>query len=257
MLVLVGLTTQAQEFMVDGINYTKIPCGEYICTSYQVTVSPNPSGYSGDIVLPATVTFKGTTYQVLRIGANAFKGCSELTSVTGSEGYLSMVAFNAFQDCPKLRKVDLPSTIAVLDDNLFSGSPALDSIIIRSTTPPSAAFFDPFDGLNDHAVVVVRCGSLPAYQASEVFAGVTVVDDCGSPLDITEGDTMPRSLQVWPNPASGSIHVEALGEVELFDMAGHLLLRQHPIDGTISLAGIAPGIYLLRNGSAAVKVVVR
>ena len=38
--------------------------------------------YSGNVVIPEFVTYKGTTYPVTSIGDYAFDGCSGLTSVT-------------------------------------------------------------------------------------------------------------------------------------------------------------------------------
>ena len=38
--------------------------------------------YSGNVVIPESVTYKGKTYSVTSIGSYAFYGCSGLTSVT-------------------------------------------------------------------------------------------------------------------------------------------------------------------------------
>jgi len=254
-----GVGAMAYDFEIDGLCYTKIPCGELICTSYQVTLSPNPNGYRGDVVVPAMVHFDGVDYEVLRIGANAFEGCTELTSVTVHDGYLAMVAYNAFRNCPNLRKVDLPASLNVLDDNIFTNSPQLDTVVLRSTTPPVPAFNDPFDGLNDHAVVVVRCGCREAYQADRNYAGLTIVDDCNNPLAIEVPDAQKRGLRAWPNPAVGRVTVEASSSVGLFDLAGRELSRQNPTDGQsiINLQGLLPGVYLLRSGAETLKLVVR
>lgn len=51
-----------------------------ICVFDEVT--PCDTLYSGDIVIPATVEYKGHTYQVSRIGCGTFDGCTGLTSIT-------------------------------------------------------------------------------------------------------------------------------------------------------------------------------
>ena len=38
--------------------------------------------YSGDIIIPESVTYNGIIYSVTRIGVNAFSGCTSLTSIT-------------------------------------------------------------------------------------------------------------------------------------------------------------------------------
>lgn len=75
---------------------------------------------------------------MLRIGADAFEGCTGLTSVYVEEGYLAMVVYDAFRGCTHLSKVDLPSTLRVLDMDIFDGCSSLDSIIIRSVVPPTS-----------------------------------------------------------------------------------------------------------------------
>lgn len=38
--------------------------------------------YSGNVIIPDSVTYNGTTYAVTSIGDGAFRACSDLTSVT-------------------------------------------------------------------------------------------------------------------------------------------------------------------------------
>ena len=258
LLALCGMRAMAQDFSVDGINYTKIPCGEYICTSFQVTVAPGT--YSGDVVIPAMVRYEGVDYEVLRIGARAFEGCTGLTSVTVQPGYLAMVVFDAFHNCTNLRKVDLPATIAMLDDNIFNGCTSLDTIYLRSTTPPEPTFNADltFYGLNPNAVFVVPCGCLSAYGESSLFSSVTVIDDCDNTMDINNVSTT-QLVKVYPNPATHQVMVNVGGEVLLFDSRGYLLRRQSTNGDQIvfDLDGLTPGIYFLRSGDSTVKLAVK
>ena len=255
---LCGMQAMAYDFSVGGINYTKIPCGEYICTSYQVTVAPG--SYSGDVVIPAMVRYDGVDYEVLRIGAGAFEGCTGLTSVYVEEGYLAMVVYDAFRGCTHLRKVDLSSTLRVLDMDIFDGCSSLDSIIIRSVVPPTSTYDElTFAGVNPDVVIVVPCGALLQYLSTDLFSGMTVVDDCNSPLSVDDADGgVPPTLAVYPNPATHHTTVAADGEVLLYDLRGCPLRRQQAADGraVISLDGLVPGVYLLRSGNRIAKVVV-
>ena len=51
-------------------------------TELSVTSSDYSNKYTGNVVIPETVTYSGTTYPVTSIGYAAFELCSSLTSVT-------------------------------------------------------------------------------------------------------------------------------------------------------------------------------
>ena len=54
--------------------------------------------YNGDIVIPESVTYNGSTYNVTSIGNNAFYWCSGLTSVTIPNSVTSIGDY-AFYHC--------------------------------------------------------------------------------------------------------------------------------------------------------------
>ncbi len=77
------------DFMVNGICYT-------ITGDNTVEVCENPTLYSGDLVVPISVTYDGKTYQVMGIGDYAFEGCTGLTRITipSSVTYIGDAAFS-------------------------------------------------------------------------------------------------------------------------------------------------------------------
>ena len=64
--------------------------------------------YTGDVVIPATVTYGGNTYSVTSIGEAAFYKCSGLTSVTIPNSVTS-IGDSAFYDCSGLTSIVVES----------------------------------------------------------------------------------------------------------------------------------------------------
>ena len=62
------------------------------------------------ITIPSTIRVSGITYKVTSIGANAFKNCKKLTTVTIGANVKSIAA-KAFNNCPKLKKVTIKTVL--------------------------------------------------------------------------------------------------------------------------------------------------
>ena len=70
-----------------------------LAVSYQGTYSDSYSNeYSGNVVIPESVTYNGATYPVTSIGDGAFVHCTGLTSVTMPNSVTS-IGSGAFNDC--------------------------------------------------------------------------------------------------------------------------------------------------------------
>ncbi len=104
----------AEDFIVNGIKY-------YVTGTNPNTVEviANENKYSGDIVIPATVTNGETEYSVTRIGNGAFKQCSSLNSVSLPEGLQSIGEF-AFSSCGITGLLTIPSTVTNIGMYAFS-----------------------------------------------------------------------------------------------------------------------------------------
>ncbi len=115
-------------FMVDGVYYLIDDMNSKKC---KVTLDGYGS-YSGDVVIPEYVTSGGITYTICEVGKDAFRGCSELTSVTLPETVYNL-GINAFQGCSKLESITLPSEVSSLPNELFRDCTSLKSF----TCPPN------------------------------------------------------------------------------------------------------------------------
>ena len=88
--VIFSISASAYIVEVDGISY------DISETTVEVTSGDNK--YSGDIVIPESITFENSKYNVTRIGNSAFEKCSSLTSVTIPNSVTS-IGEGAFSYC--------------------------------------------------------------------------------------------------------------------------------------------------------------
>ena len=74
--LLVSITASAYDAEIDGIYYNF--SGTNATVTYATT---SYNSYSGDISIPASVSYNNTRYSVTEIGYRAFYNCRNLTSV--------------------------------------------------------------------------------------------------------------------------------------------------------------------------------
>ncbi len=138
LMLIIPACINAYDFEVDGICYDKNSDGVSVSVTYEKLESVTFEGmefefpysnYSGAIVIPETVTYKGTTYNVASIGDNAFNYCSSLVSVTIPKSVTS-IGRSAFQDCNALTSITIPSSVSTIGGFAFNGCSNLTSITI-------------------------------------------------------------------------------------------------------------------------------
>ncbi len=113
-LLLIGqlCTFAATSFTVDGMRYTTTSDSEV------KVVKPSSGSYTGDIVIPSTVTYNDVTYSVTSIDA-AFNGSSRLTSVTIPASVVSLGSY-AFASCSKLTSITIPNSVTSIGSYAFA-----------------------------------------------------------------------------------------------------------------------------------------
>ena len=106
---------------VNGIYY------EFAGTEAIVVSGANK--YTGDVIIPASVTNGNQNYSVTRIYQNAFYGCTGLTSVTIPSS-VTNIGTSAFEGCTGLETVTNNSSISIIEDRTFYGCKSLTSASI-------------------------------------------------------------------------------------------------------------------------------
>ena len=158
--------------------------------------------YSGNVVIPSSVTYEGVTYEVTAIGKNAFLSCHDLTSVSipttvirieESAFYyctslteveipesVTMIENWNFYNSEALTKVTLPSTLYYLGNYCFDSCGQLSKVTCKATTPPSISI-GCFGSVPDNAVLRVPESAVSDYQGdanwSSRFSTIEAIRD--------------------------------------------------------------------------------
>ena len=139
LVTLFQLSANAETYnvVIDGIKYelTYINKGGTVYTNAEV----KPNSYTGDIVIPVSVTYNGLEYNVTSIGIDAFSGCSSLTSITIPEGVI-YIGGHAFSSCSGLTSVTIPNSVTNIGGSAFFGCSNLTSISIGSSVAKIGCF---------------------------------------------------------------------------------------------------------------------
>ena len=116
----VSLSALAHDFEVDGIYYNIL---DKTAKTVEVTFSGGSyykvdDEYTGDVVIPNSVTYGSTTFSVTAIGSFAFDGCTGLTSAAIPNS-VTAIGSCAFRSCSGLTSVTIPSSVTSIESCAF------------------------------------------------------------------------------------------------------------------------------------------
>lgn len=176
------------DFVQDAIFYKDLGNNRAAVTS----VAYCQPSYSGDIVIPSTVTNGGITYTVTAVAFGAFYegdkmtsialpntineidnyafyGCCHLTSVSIPEG-VPRLRYCTFGECFSLTEITIPSTVTYIEEGTFFECTGLETITCRAATPPECPSADSFHSTNyATATLRVPATSLNAYRSATAW----------------------------------------------------------------------------------------
>ena len=131
-----------KNFFLDYIKYT-VEEGHLVVSGY------DKNGFSGNANIASRLTYKGNTYEVLKINRGVFKSSSKIYSVTipstvteiGNEafyesnvasvtisGSVTKIGWSAFEGCDKLTSITIPNGVKSISERAFCGCVNLASL---------------------------------------------------------------------------------------------------------------------------------
>ena len=139
---------------------------ELAVSYYGTSISYSNNEYSGDVVIPESVTYNGIKYSVTSIGSYAFSGCSGLTSVTIPNSVTS-IGNQAFDGCTGLTSVTIPNSVTSIGEYAFYNCSSLTSVTIpNSVTSIGSEAFEYCSGLTS-----ITIPNSVSSIGSEAFSG--------------------------------------------------------------------------------------
>lgn len=126
--------------VVDGIKYS------LDAKQKTAKVIVNNHSYTGDIVIPANITYENVTYKVNALGVGCFAGCEGLANVT------------------------LPVGITSLGGRCFYNCTGLASVYMYAEHLPTMLGYNVFGGCDaDNCILYVPKGTMDMYRQSSAF----------------------------------------------------------------------------------------
>ncbi len=179
-LVLLGtaFSSHAYDFKVDGIYYNIIAGTNNVMVTYETT---SYNSYSGDVVIPSTVTYEGKTYTVTVLGKYSIRNCAQLKSIVLPET-LDEIQMGSFSKCNILTKLVVPNSVTTIGNLAIQDNPALKELVLGTgiKTIGTGAF------MGDVALEQIDIPKGISELSSNVFANCTGLTKVTIPANITK-----------------------------------------------------------------------
>ena len=196
------ISIQARSFIFDGINYNIL--SEVF--PYSVSVDSLVSN-KDNILIPPTVIYNDTNFQVTSIHSEAFNGCSNITSISIPNS-VNFIGSQAFKNCTSLATITIgdsmntdPQKTINIDSSAFNGCSDLSSlnIYIRIISNQS-----PFHNLPSLKNLLIGNAVTTIY--SSLFSSLTGL----SKVTLGNIDITPVNISVYMGAFNGSNHLDTL-----------------------------------------------
>ena len=216
LMLLTSISAFAYDFQVDGLCYNIISNRKglkIVEVTYLDYVNGNPNYVNGVVEIPSEVTYDDNTYNVVRIGSNAFNNCSALTSITIPNS-VTTIEKEAFINCDQITSVTIPNSVTSIGRYSFLGCTSLTSVIIPNSVTTIEEYAFSRSGLTSvtipNSVTTIerstfeRCSSLASVTIpnSVTTIGRCAFEDCNALTSITIANSV-TNIEAYAFRGSG------------------------------------------------------
>ena len=218
--------------------YYKIYDSTQVSVVSPYTRSSDSNYVSGDLIIPETVSYCGTTYTVTELKTHdfmigAFFNCKTLTSIYVPNSVRYMGEYS-FAYCSSLVSVHLPDSITYIPNMAFKGCTSLPQITLGrcvtnifsdaflfcqalmemhllNNVAPSVGYRALWD-IPDTARIYIPCGSTASYTSVQEWSQhfSTFIEELGYVLDVTASNEEHGSIEVISEPTCNNPQAELL-----------------------------------------------
>jgi hypothetical protein len=168
----------AYDFKVDGFGYLFLEDDAVEIATHDYRI------IHGDVVIPEEVTFMGTTYQITRIGDDAFYSCFGMLSVE-IPNTVTTIGNNAFGECQYLASVTIPSSVTSIGDYALIECYNLRDVTCLALTPPTLYGDETFEqNTYTSGILKVPAESVSDYQEAYVWSNFSRIIANAIPGDV-------------------------------------------------------------------------
>ena len=196
MLLLMTMVAFAEKVEVNGLYYELINK-----TLTAEVVKSDGDSYSGNIVIPESIEYGGSTYNVTSLGGESFKDCNSLLSVTIPNS-ITIIKYDAFCNCNNLTTVIFSSNLEIIEGGVFSGCNALSAITLPNSLKKIGN--NAFRFCSSLASIEIPDGVTSiGNRAFQGCNGLTTIS-VGSGVEVIEGEAFQGCLSL------ASVHIKNL-----------------------------------------------
>ena len=218
-LLLSAFPLTASAFIVNGLAYGIND------DNTSVTVSAGDNCF-GDIIIPESVTYDGTTYSVTAIGDYGFSSCVGLTSIY-IPNTVKSIGLWAFRSCGDLASITIPNSVNYIGYQAFRYCNGLTSVTSLIEDPSSVTLSDDifYDVDLQQCILYVPKGKIQEYRNAEQwcrFGRIIDTNDFSDFITFADSEVERICVNNWDANGDGFLsYTEAANVTSLGGVFSH------------------------------------